>query len=81
MTGFIIDTEIGNDRLEITDSAAHFYFVSLGDGDDRLTITGNFIGTEASLDGGPGFDRLSAHDNTGPGALIWFNFEDTDVTP
>jgi hypothetical protein len=81
MTGFIIDTGAGNDRLDIADSTAHLYIVHLGDGNDRLTFTNNFIRTEASLDGGPGNDRLVADGNTGPGALIWFNFEDADVTP
>ena len=49
--GFIIDTGSGNDRLEITDSAAGVYIVNLGDGDDRLTFTNNFIGNEFHRDG------------------------------
>jgi hypothetical protein len=85
LTGFFIDTGSGNDRVQVTDSAAQFYSISLGDGDDRLTFTNNFIGANffgapASLDGGPGFDRLTAHGNTGPGGLTWFNFEAEDVT-
>lgn len=72
-----VDTGSGNDRLEIADSAARFFTVKLGDGADRLTFRGNAIGSEASLDGGPGFDRLTARDNTG--LVVSFGFEQVDA--
>ena len=75
--GIFLDSGIGNDRVEISNTAARFFFVNLGDGDDRLKFNSNAIGEEASLDGGLGFDSLSALDNTG--LLIHFAFEDADV--
>jgi hypothetical protein len=75
----MVETGSGNDRLDITDSSARFFTVHLGDGDDELKFDNNVVGEEASLDGGLGFDRIRAHGNTG--LLIWFDFEDENVTP
>jgi hypothetical protein len=69
----------GDDRVTINDSSARFFTVHLGDGDDELKFNANAVGEEASLDGGPGHDRLWASDNLG--LLIWFDFEDEHVTP
>jgi hypothetical protein len=74
-----IDTGSGNDRVSIAESSARFFTVHLGDGDDDLKFNENAVGEEASLDGGPGHDRLRAHDNLG--LLVWFAFEDENVTP
>jgi hypothetical protein len=73
----MVETGSGNDRVEVADSAARHFTVHTGDGNDRLTFTANVIGTEASLDGGPGFDRLAAHGNTG--LVIVLGFEDEDA--
>jgi hypothetical protein len=70
----------GNDHVDIIDSTASLFFAVLEDGNDELRFNSNVVHDEASLDGGPGFDRISAHDNTG-GLLTWFNFEDENVTP
>jgi hypothetical protein len=75
----IVESGTGNDRVEISNSAARFFTVHLGDGNDRLTFNTNVVGEEASLDGGLGFDRIVGHGNTG--TLVIFDFEDTDVTP
>lgn len=74
----VIDTGIGDDRLSVTDSAPAFFFAALGDGDDEVKLNANTF-TSASLDGGPGHDRLSAHDNTG--TLVWVDFEEVNATP
>jgi hypothetical protein len=73
----IVDAGIGDDRVEITNSSARFFIVHLGEGDDTLTFNSNQIGEEASLDGGAGFDRLTALGNTG--LLIQFGFEDVEM--
>jgi hypothetical protein len=76
--GVVVDTGTGNDSLDVRESVFAFFVGILGDGDDEVTFNCNTF-EFAFLDGGPGHDRLSAHDNSGE--LIWFDFEEENVTP
>jgi hypothetical protein len=73
-----VDTGIGNDRLDVTDSTFVALFAALGDGDDTVTFNSNTF-EFAVLDGGPGYDRLRATGNSGQ--LFSSGFEEETVTP
>ena len=73
-----VDTLAGDDELDVQNSSFGPFFASLGEGDDAALFNANTFIT-AELDGGPGYDVLSAHNNVG--VLTFSNFEEENITP
>ena len=73
-----VHTSVGDDALDVQNSSLARFIATLGDGDDAALFNANDFAT-ASLDGGAGYDVLSAHNNVG--VLTFSNFEVENVTP
>ena len=73
----LIDTTGGDDTLDVQNSSFRELLADLGDGDDFAKFSANEF-LMADLDGGPGHDALTAHNNIG--ALTFSNFEEENVT-
>ncbi|MEX2140547.1 MAG: hypothetical protein WD894_14890 [Pirellulales bacterium] len=53
--GLRVAAETGTDRVDIQSSMLETLFADLGDGDDQITLFGNFIHGTVELHGGPGW--------------------------
>ena len=73
-----IDTGSGDDALYVLNSSFGQLVATVGDGNDVVRFDSNTF-LASSLDGGPGYDLLSAHDNIG--VLTYANFEKVSGTP
>jgi hypothetical protein len=73
-----IDTALGDDTLDVLNSSFGEFNASLGTGNDYAKLNNDNIFGSAHVDGGPGYDVLSAHNNDG--LLTFSNFEQVNVT-
>jgi hypothetical protein len=73
-----IDTALGDDTLDVLNSSFGEFNASLGNGNDYAKLNNDNIFASAHVDGGPGYDVLSAHNNDG--LLTFSNFEQVNVT-
>ena len=73
-----IDTSLGDDTLDVLNSSFGEFNATLGTGNDYAKLNNDDIFGSAHVDGGPGYDVLSAHNNDG--LLTFSNFERVNVT-